>query len=367
MEVGNRTTPSDRAGSSAASLGASVCGVSRRRTRAVGLALLGAVVLGCPGPDDTGFPAPEGPWHVVVETDVSEGAFLSVWGTSVDDVWAVGGQTATVTDPGRGLIYRRTAASWAPADVPADTPLLNWVHGRGDDDVWAVGNAGVALHFDGTAWTAVDTGVDVPLWGVFVFGSSNVWAVGGNAFDRDTPGIILHYDGSGWAESPVPALDRESAALFKIFGVAPNDIHAVGASGVLLHFDGAVWTQMPSGTASDMISLWGNEADDIVAVGGRAIGTVARWDGSGWTAEEVGRLPGLNGVWMDPEGRASLVGNNGAAAVVREGFTADDEESSVSFEVLHAVFGLDDGTRIAVGGTLNSSPPYTGLIIENAP
>ena len=150
-------------------------------------------------------------------------------------------------------------------------------------------------------------------------------------------------------------------------GVQPDDIHVVGAAGVLLHYDGSAWTQEPSGTANDMISLWGNEADDIVAVGGRAIGTIARWDGASWTVEEVGTLPGLNGVWMDPEGRVSIVGNNGVAAVIRDGFDAETEVSTVSFEVLHAVFGLDDGTRVSVGGTLNSSPPYIGLIIENAP
>lgn len=324
-------------------------------------------MLGCPDDEeDSGFPAPGGPWALVVETDTSEGAFLSVWGPSADDVWAVGGQTATVTDPGVGLIYRRIDGSWQPSDVPAGTPLLNWVHGAGSE-IWAVGNAGTALRYDGTQWEPIDTGVDVPLWGVFVFGPTEVWAVGGDAFDRDTPGVILRYDGAEWAESTLPEVDREFSALFKIFGVAPDDIHAVGASGVLLHFDGASWTQMPSGTASDMISLWGNEADDIIAVGGRAIGTIARWDGAEWTAEEVGRLPGLNGVWMDPEGRATIVGANGATAVVRDGFAAEDEDSAVFFEVLHAVYGLDDGTRISVGGTLNSSPPYLGLIAENAP
>ncbi|MCR9162818.1 MAG: hypothetical protein ACE37F_13955 [Nannocystaceae bacterium] len=312
------------------------------------------------------YPEPSGPWARAVETDASQGAFLSVWGPSEGDVWAVGGQVASIGDAGQGMIQRRTDGSWATAEVPADTPLLNWVHGAGDE-LWTVGNAGAALRYDGSAWQAVDTGVDVPLWGVFVFASDDVWAVGGDAFDRDTMGIVLHYDGSTWSPAALPTLDRDSAAMFKVFGVEPDDVHVVGAAGVLLHYDGSSWTQEPSGTANDMISLWGNDADDIVAVGGRAIGTIARWDGAAWTVEEVGALPGLNGVWMDPEGRVSIVGNNGLAAVIREGFDADPEDSTVSFEVLHAVFGLDDGTRISVGGTLNSSPPYRGLIIENAP
>lgn len=332
------------------------------------MVLLTTLSFGCPGDDEepSAYPEPAGPWARAVETDVSEGAFLSVWGPSSDDVWAVGGQVATIGDDGQGTIYRRSGGSWAAAAVPDGTPLLNWVHGAGGE-IWAVGNAGAALRYDGSAWQPVDTGVDVPLWGVFAFAADDVWAVGGDAFDRDTPGVVLHYDGSAWATETLPTLDRDSAAMFKVFGVRPDDIHVVGAAGVLLHYDGSAWTQEPSGTANDMISLWGNEADDIVAVGGRAIGTVARWDGTSWTVEEIGELPGLNGIWMDPEGRVSIVGNNGVAAVIRDGFDAEDEVSTVSFEVLHAVFGLDDGTRVSVGGTLNSSPPYVGLIIENAP
>ncbi len=332
------------------------------------MAVLAAVSAGCPDPEKPGdgFPDPSGPWERTVEADPSTGAFLSVWGPSADDVWAVGGQVASIGDAGQGAIYRRSAGEWSAFAAPDRTPLLNWVHGAGDE-IWAVGNAGAALRFDGAAWQSVETGVDVPLWGVFVFSPSEVWAVGGNAFELDTPGIILRYDGSSWAESPLPELDRDSAAVFKIFGFSPDDIHAVGARGVLLHYDGSAWSQLPSGTGSDMISLWGTAPDDIVAVGGRSNGTIARWDGSSWTAQDVGTLAGLNGVWVDPEGRATVVGNMGTAAVVREGFEAEDEDSTTNFEVLHAVFGLDDGTRISVGGTLNSNPPYTGLIIENAP
>ncbi len=333
----------------------------------LGLALLSSFTVGCPEPEDPGvYPAPGGPWTRALEVDRSTGAFLSVWGASSENVWAVGGQVAAINDPGQGAIYRRTDGDWAPAEVPNDTPLLNWIHGRGDE-IWAVGNSGAALRFDGAGWQAVDTGVDMPLWGVFVFSPTEVWAVGGDAFTTTTPGVILRYDGSAWSETPLPELDRDSGAVFKIFGFSPDDLHAVGARGVLLHYDGSSWTQMPSGTSNDMISLWGTDADDIVAVGGRAVGTIGRWDGSAWTTEDIGMLPGLNGVWVDPEGRATVVGNNGASAIIREGFDAELEDTTISFEVLHAVFGLDDGTRISVGGTLNSSPPYAGIIVENAP
>lgn len=312
------------------------------------------------------FPEPSGPWEVAVEAGPDVGAFLSVWGSGPDDAWAVGGQVATIGGDGAGAIFHRDVSGWTPVGVPEDTPLLNWVHGAGDE-IWAVGNAGMALRYDGSAWRSMDTGAGVPLWGVFVFGADDVWAVGGDAFDRDTPGIVIHYDGNAWQPSQLPTIDREFSAIFKIFGLAPDDVHAVGAAGVILRFDGSEWTQMGSGTGNDMISLWGAEPDDLVAVGGRGNSTISRYDGSAWTTEE-GTLAGLNGVWVDPEGRASIVGNMGVAAVLREGFMPESEDAMAgTFNVLHAVYGFEDGTRVAVGGSLGSSPPYTGLIVENTP
>jgi hypothetical protein len=135
---------------------------------------------------------------------------------------------------------------------------------------------------------------------------------------------------------------------------------------VILHYDGDNWSQVSSGTVRDLISLWGTGPDEIVAVGGRDIGAIARWDGAQWTTTDIGRLPGLNGVWVNQAGRAVVVGGMGTAAWFD---TGSDEPnmltSKAGFNVLHAVFGFDDGTRISVGGTLDRNPPYTGVIIES--
>ncbi len=282
---------------------------------------------------------------------------------SPDDVWAVGGQLQALGEDGVAVIARRDGNGWARAEAPADMPLLNWIH-EGGGELWAVGNAGAAMR-KGPAWERLDAPTDVPLWGVFVHGPNDVWAVGGDVFDADAPGVILRYDGSGWTELELPELDRKSSSFFKVWGPSPDSMYIVGDNGIIVHFDGTSLSQQLSGTTQDLISLWGSGPDDIVAVGGRSVGTLVRYDGSSWTPEDFGTIAGFNGVWVGPDGASTMVGNLGAAADV----AAPSEELTVApsgagFNVLHAVYGFDNGTRFAVGGSIDRSPPWTGIIID---
>ncbi|PON12119.1 hypothetical protein C2W62_41285 [Candidatus Entotheonella serta] len=63
-------------------------------------------------------------------------------------------------------------------------PHLLSVHGTSKNDVWAVGERGVALHFDGSQWTQQHTATNVTLRAVRVTEHTTL-AVGDE-------GILLH-------------------------------------------------------------------------------------------------------------------------------------------------------------------------------
>jgi photosystem II stability/assembly factor-like uncharacterized protein len=306
-------------------------------------------------------------WTIAAELDESVGALLSVWGTSPADLRAVGGQIEGLGDPGVGAMVQRNGGAWDRVALPPDTPVLNWIHGAGGR-TWAVGNAGAAVRSDddGVTWTRDDAPVDVPLWGVFALGPDEAWAVGGDAFDFDGTAVIVRHVGGAWESVPMPAIDRQSQALFKVWASGSSDVHAVGLRGVILHHDGSAWAQVPSDTDADLISLWGTGPDEIVAVGGRDAGTIVRWDGSAWASAVIPGIPGLNGVWLDDDGRAVLAGNRGTLADL-EASSLEPEilDTPPSFDVLHAAFGLEgERERYSVGGTLEGSPPWTGIVME---
>ncbi|MCA9544367.1 MAG: hypothetical protein KC613_08250 [Myxococcales bacterium] len=330
--------------------------------------LLGAAWLWACDDDPSPAPTPtEAAWAVpAAGPDPALGVYMSAWGPSAESLFTVGGQ------PDAGVIWRRDAAGWTRLSPP-DGPLLNWVQGAAGV-LWVVGDGGRALRSDdgGQTFTAVPTPTDAPLWGVWAGDADTVWAVGGDAraAQADWAPVLLRLDGDAFQAVPLPAVDRDFAALFKVWGSGPGDVVAVGARGVLLHFDGQAWTQQPvvGGTADDLISVWGTGPDRVFVAGGRSNALALQRTPAGWQKilpDTLAARPGLNGVWVAPDGTASLVGLRGAALRLTPTGELLRDRTDTSL-VLHAVFGAGD-RRVAVGGSLDSNPPWTGLVLEDAP
>jgi hypothetical protein len=117
-----------------------------------------------------------------------------------------------------------------PFPEPAPAFRLMSVWGTGPQDVFAVGQPGVILHYDG-AWT-LDSVPDTTLTAVWGASSSDVYACGHN-------GAIWHYDGAGWSRQN----SGTGADLFDIGRGPYGEIHAVGKNGTVLRRVGAGWTQ----------------------------------------------------------------------------------------------------------------------------
>ena len=314
-------------------------------------------------------------WTSEASFDLDTGTVMSIWGNdgsaawSAKQIWAVGGQ------PEQGRLWTRVDNDWLSQEVP-DGPLLNWVHGA-EGHLWVVGNDGRALRKISSAvggndeWETFDSDTDQDLWGVFVMSSNEVWAVGGNPNDQGDPDPVLtRFDGEIWHRVPLPEADRSGVrALFKVFGNQESgEVFAVGMKGVIYGDLGRGWTQLPVLSANDsppnsedFVSLW-QANNQLIAVGGRSNGVVARWNGQEWRSSMLSGVPGLNGVWIDQTGEATIVGVRGASLRLSpEQFEGTRERTQTSL-VLHAVWS--DGEQIwAVGGSLDSSAPWEGIIL----
>ena len=296
-------------------------------------------------------------WSSSLEVGTEHGAFLSVWGPSPTEVYAVGGQL--VSGGSHGMIFRWDGEAWGEEVLPDDTPSLNWVTGAGDD-VWAVGYGGAALRLEGGSWVRYPSPTESMLWGAWGVGEGEVWAVGGDGV-KDEP-VLLRWGGEAWESVVLPALDEASHGLFKVWGSAADDVMIVGDRGVTLRYDGAQWSAVDTGSIVDLISLWGPGDGTLLSVGGRANGRLARWDGATWSGETLS-IPGLNGVWVDSGGTATLVGWQGTIYSLAAGSLAPVPEESGTSLLLHAVYGFEGGPRFAVGGTLQTAPPFVGLVL----
>ena len=142
---------------------------------------------------------------------------------------------------------------WVRAD-PATEVSLYAVHGTGPADVWAVGDLGTILHFDGSGWTKASPVTQLNLRGVWAAGAKDVWAVGDQ-------GVALHWDGKAWGRFD----PGTSSDLVAVVAFAANDVWLLPESQHLLyHWDGTRFAQVDATTRTGSGKcLWGSAPGNL--------------------------------------------------------------------------------------------------------
>jgi len=194
--------------------------------------------------------------------DLTEG-FTGVWGSSPDNVWAVG-------LAGTGGARRYNGSDWE-APISLGAPAYG-IWGANESEIWAVGAAGAIWHYDGT-WGVPEYVDATSLSAVWGSSASDVWAGGGDALTTR----IFHYDGVTWEQSPIAPTDRGSVP--GIWGTAPDAVWFATTDGVLLHFDGTSFS-VALEIQEPLTALWGTSPTDIWVVGSG--GSAFHYDGDEW-------------------------------------------------------------------------------------
>jgi serine/threonine protein kinase len=190
------------------------------------------------------------------------GRLEGVWGSSRDDIWAVGE---------RGIIRHFDGYLWRTVESGTVADLYE-VRGSSRDDVWAVGDWGTILHWDGRAWSQLPSGSTTLITDVWPFDRGNAWVVG-------LDGTALHWDGAVWS----PTSSGTVRGLFRLGATAPDDVWAVGYGGTIVHWDGRSWrTSLVTGHNETLMGVWCNRRDDVWVTGHHP-GVVLRYDGARWS------------------------------------------------------------------------------------
>lgn len=198
-------------------------------------------------------------------------------------------------------------------------------------DVYAVGARGRIYHYDGSVWTAMESGITdstITLHDIWGTSSTDVYAVGSR-------GTLLHFDGGSWSRVA-------NSATFTFEGICGDwlGVFAVGLGDTTLHRDGlGNWQAVPTGTGPGTV-LWAVgpalglmfDLTDVYAVGdvgGR--GTILHWENARWYADATTWPSVLHSVWGFKRVEVFAVGDNGTIlhnlgdswAPMRSGTTAD--------------------------------------------
>ena len=186
-----------------------------------------------------------------------------VWGAAPGDLWAVGGDGLAA---GHATLLHFDGSSWTQETLPALQKVDVWqllkVWGTSAENVYAVGQRGVVLHRKGGAWAEELVGASddlVSLWGT---GPDRIVAVGGRA-----NGIASVWDGATWEThelAPTPGLN---GVWMRSAGTA----HVAGAYGTIGTLDvasGRVDAVDVGAKRLDLHSVFGDASGRIWAVGG---------------------------------------------------------------------------------------------------
>jgi hypothetical protein len=169
--------------------------------------------------------------------------------------------------------YRFDGERWTDqSERPRTAPALRGVWGSSASDVWAVGDDGRILHFDGAAVTRVESATSATLHAIWGSAADDVRAVG-------DAGTIVRWDGRAWALEP----SGTEEPLYAIWGSSPREVWAGGSAGTMLHHDGSAWSRVHSDLRQPISAIHGSARDDVWA--GAIGGELTHFDGRSWIAE----------------------------------------------------------------------------------
>jgi hypothetical protein len=208
-----------------------------------------------------------------------------------------------------------------------------------DHDIWAAGTMGLVIHYDGSAWKTIPTGLQQTFRSVAGTGPNDVWfssterfllhsqgiapdgtvrwdvydssssgtphlmqAIWGNAeqgmwglIDNTygPAGLILHSD--GWQPGVGPQWNLDLAPTYmdppgpyggrSLFGFGATDAWSGWVGGQLYRRVSGKWKELNSTTRETLNDMWGASADDLWFVGTN--GSIRHWDGKLMTTLET--------------------------------------------------------------------------------
>jgi sugar lactone lactonase YvrE len=189
---------------------------------------------------------------------------FGIWGTSPQNLWAVGGDLSN-EDQG-GAVWKWNGTEWVADNTilearPEGLPTLYKVWGRSPNEVYVVGRLGVAFLFNGARWVSIPTGVTRPLF--TIHGNDTRVAATGGAFE----GVLLELENETFVDrTPVGA-----PQLNGVFVSLGGPSAAVGADGTFAVRGASGWelkTPVTARRAADFHGAWMDTSGGVWAVGG---------------------------------------------------------------------------------------------------
>jgi hypothetical protein len=172
-------------------------------------------------------------WTVHTNAYLYDGVIRDLSGTSPDDAWAL-----ETTGASKSVLIEWDGQQWLRAGHPRQ-PTANQLSAcvgtrmsaLSRADLLIVGEGGCSARYQNGAWSHVSPSPAHAAAGLWAGGSSEAWTTG---HDASGAPVVAHWDGSAWTAVPTGL----SSALHDIWsaGGSSTDVWAVGGAGTIVRF-----------------------------------------------------------------------------------------------------------------------------------
>ncbi len=178
-------------------------------------------------------------WIQIDAPEVNDTPLYALSMVSSTEGWAVGGYCS---------IFHYKDGKWqkvdwlpsSPGSLPRTEsgaiPNLTAIRMTSPTDGWAVGDAGLIIHYKDSKWSVADTSTSVNFWGLAMTSPDEGWAVGGVVKQG---GYILHYKNGKWGEQA----NFKDNYFFSIYMLSPNEGWVGDDYPSMLHYHDGTWSQ----------------------------------------------------------------------------------------------------------------------------
>jgi len=275
------------------------------------------------------------------------------------------------TDPGGGPTdppdtSTGISGEWflEPMASPTEKDLTA-VWGSAADDVYAVGEDGTILHYDGAEWSLVDHGVPQVgnLHAVAGAGADRIWAAGA---DRK----MLHYDGTEWWSQSTPFSPEEEPGAYRgLCVIDQSEAYAVGEGSTIIALDDWGWSSSLEGDGDiDYHAAWCGIGNDVYIAGHSHtafLSSVLVRYSPLWDTEQLAheQIDNMYGITADENGQIRAVGFQDSVGSKIYRLSGDDW--SVEHTSEHELLGLWASSVHGLWAVGNTADDDSVAVIES--
>lgn len=254
--------------------------------------------------------------------------------------------------------YIKNRSGWTWYNPLPQGASLNAVWGSGPENIWAGGQGGLLMYWNGKRWFPYWSPAGEDITSITGFGTSSAWAT-------DKIGNILRSNGTCPTPDTCWTIEKRTSPLTAIAAVSDKDVWATGQSGEILHSDGSTWSTWPQtglscATGWTPRAIWA-DANAVIIVGNA--GKIARITSTAATCISTASSPptgNLVSIWGNGKDRDWVLSDKGEIYELRI-----DKVMKVQGPLngqWTSIFGVSDNEVYAVGVQVTKLPSGDNLL-----